>query len=84
MKKNLLVAFAIILTLTFTVMLLTACGKVDPPVDNEIDTSDAVHTVHTYGNWTVTKAPTCAELGRQERTCTECGKKETENLFLKN
>lgn len=80
MKKHLLVAFAIVMTLTFTVMLLTACGKADPPVDNEIDTSDAVHTVHTYGNWTVTKAPTCAELGSQERTCTECGKKETENL----
>ena len=34
------------------------------------------HT-HTWGDWTTTKAATCAETGTQTRTCAGCGQVET-------
>ena len=34
------------------------------------------HT-HTWGNWTITKEPTCAETGTKMHTCTVCGQTET-------
>ena len=37
------------------------------------------HT-HTWGNWTITKEPTCAETGTQTRTCTGCGQVETATI----
>ncbi len=80
MKKNLLITFVLVLVVAFSAILLTACGNADSPSDNEAETPTDVHNEHTYGNWTVTKAPTCAELGSQERTCTVCGEKETQTL----
>ena len=80
MKKHLLVAFAIVMTLTFTVMLLTACGNADLPSANEVETPTDVHNVHTYGDWEVTKTPTCTENGERKRTCTVCGKVDTETM----
>ena len=38
---------------------------------------------HTYGDWTITKEPTCTEEGSQERVCTVCGAKETEVIPAK-
>ena len=35
---------------------------------------------HTWGNWTITKEPTCAETGTQTRTCTGCGQVETATI----
>ena len=32
---------------------------------------------HTWGDWTITKEPTCAETGTQTRTCAGCGQVET-------
>ena len=37
------------------------------------------HT-HTWGDWTITKEPTCAETGTQTRTCTGCGQVETATI----
>lgn len=37
---------------------------------------DGVHT-HTWGAWKTTKAATVQEEGSKQRTCTECGKKQT-------
>ena len=39
------------------------------------------HT-HTYGEWDETRAPTCLELGRRVRACTECGEEEIDFLPL--
>ena len=33
---------------------------------------------HSWGAWIVTKAPTCGEEGVRTRTCSECGKQESE------
>ena len=38
--------------------------------------SDRTH-VHSFGEWTVTKSPTCVEVGEKERICV-CGFKETQ------
>lgn len=33
---------------------------------------------HKYGEWKVTKEPTCVDVGEKQRTCSKCGGKETE------
>ncbi len=35
---------------------------------------------HTYGEWTVTKAPTCLAAGEKTSSCTVCGKEFTEEV----
>ena len=35
---------------------------------------------HTWGEWTVTKEPTCTETGTREHTCTVCGKTVSESI----
>ena len=37
-------------------------------------------TGHAYGDWKVTKAATCTNDGREERTCANCGGKETRTI----
>lgn len=37
-------------------------------------------TGHSYGNWTVTQAPTFTQEGQQEKSCQHCGKTVTEVL----
>ena len=47
----------------------------------ECECGDKVNeAAHTYGEWIETKAPTTSETGIKERTCTECGRKQTEEL----
>ena len=45
----------------------------------EIIDGGSTHT-HTYGDWTVTKQATCKEAGSQQRTCSVCGKVETQEI----
>lgn len=40
----------------------------------------ALCDVHTWGEWTETKAATCTAAGSHEHTCSECGKTESETL----
>ena len=35
---------------------------------------------YTYGDWTVTKNPTCTELGSKERLCAVCGNKVVKEI----
>ena len=35
---------------------------------------------HTYGEWKEVKAATCKEAGKEERTCSVCGEKETQEI----
>ena len=35
---------------------------------------------HTYGSWKVVKSVTCTVDGSKERSCSECGKKETQAI----
>ena len=37
-------------------------------------------TGHKYGEWAVTKEPTCTEDGSQKRSCTVCGNTETQTI----
>ena len=37
-------------------------------------------TGHAYGDWKVTKSATCTNDGREERTCANCGGKETRTI----
>ena len=47
----------------------------------ECECGDKINeAAHTYGEWTETKAPTTSATGLKERTCTECGYKQVEEL----
>lgn len=37
-------------------------------------------TNHTFGSWTTTIQETCGKEGTKERSCSNCGKKETESI----
>lgn len=48
---------------------------------NEEQESDC-SSGHTFGEWTEVTAPTCAKEGVRERSCSVCGKKETEAVAI--
>lgn len=35
---------------------------------------------HTYGEWEITKEPSCTKAGEKQRTCSVCGETETEAI----
>ena len=47
----------------------TRCGEAEPGC-----------TTHTYGDWIITKSPTCIAEGSKKRTCTVCGVEEIETI----
>ena len=47
----------------------TRCGEKEPGC-----------TTHTYGDWVITKSPTCVAEGSKKRTCTVCGVEEIETI----
>jgi|GEM_PF-5775880 len=72
-----------IIFLASSVLLLAACGGKPAPTDSseaeKPTTSQAGDHKHQYGDWTVTKEPTCTEKGQKERTCS-CGDKQTQDV----
>lgn len=44
------------------------CGECGGTKTEEVDPDE-----HTWGEWTVTKQPTCTETGAREHTCSDCG-----------
>lgn len=61
---------SLILVLCMLFFALTSCGTSSTPAE-----AQPPHT-HSFGDWVITKAATCTESGKQERTCS-CGEKET-------
>ncbi len=61
----------------------TNCDAIyaDEALTKEITKEETVvaATGHTYGEWTVTKAPTCTEKGEEKHTC-HCGHSETREV----
>ena len=47
----------------------TRCGEAEPGC-----------TTHTYGDWVITKSPTCIAEGSKKRTCTVCGVEKVETI----
>ena len=47
----------------------TRCGEKEPGCEN-----------HTFGEWVITKSPTCVAEGSKKRTCTVCGVEEVETI----
>ena len=54
---------------------LHKCSCGDSYKDNYTDYAD-----HKYGNWSTTKAATCAAEGQRTRKCSVCGKEETQSI----
>lgn len=75
MSKNkflqLLCVFAMAVSLAIP---FTACGQPDEGGEK------VPCETHTYGEWTESKAPTCAEAGEEVRTCTVCEESETRTI----
>ena len=53
----------------FVNRVCTRCGEKEPGC-----------TTHTYGDWVITKSPTCVAEGSKKRTCTVCGVEEVETI----
>ncbi|MBR2465506.1 MAG: hypothetical protein IKB38_01045 [Clostridia bacterium] len=66
MKRNLL----FVLLLTLSAILLFSCGE-----------ETAAPKEHSYGEWKITKAPSCTDAGERSKTCSECGEVITEALL---
>ena len=47
--------------------------------NNSSSTSNQQQHVHTYGNWVITKDPTCIETGIQTQSCS-CGDTKSQNI----
>ena len=47
----------------------TRCGEKEPGCEN-----------HAFGDWVITKSPTCVAEGSKKRTCTVCGVEEIETI----
>ena len=56
--------------------------KWDNDCDSTCNVCEEKRTVpdHVYGDWVVVEKPNASSTGKQERTCTVCGYKETEEL----
>lgn len=53
--------------------------KTEPAKPSSGSSGGYSHT-HTWGDWTTTKAATCAETGTRTRTCAGCGQVETATI----
>ena len=72
-KQNVKALVALMIFVVLAIVTLVSCGET-APVQTE--------HVHEFGEWTVTKNPTCAEPGEQERLCS-CGEKQTQAIPIK-
>ena len=57
------------------VITVTAVNGVSAQVSVKVSEKE-----HSWGEWKVTKAPTCTEAGTEERECSVCGEKETRTV----
>ena len=56
-------------------------GSTQKPSEEETTTSSQqAACTHSYGEWKVTTAATCAKEGAKQRTCTKCSHKETSTV----
>jgi len=84
MKKTVKTAILICVLLLICVLGLSACdGVPQEPLDSNgtdasTESNAQIHS-HTFGEWSIVKAPTCAEKGEQARVC-GCGEKETSEI----
>ncbi len=60
-----------------TIFAMSGCGEEDNPPASSSSTQESHQ--HTYGEWNVTKQPTCTEKGSQEKACS-CGDKVDEEI----
>ena len=57
----------------------TSLTPVSSSHEDDHSSSSSVHT-HSFGEWQVTKEPTCEEEGIEVRTCSECGEQEIRKI----
>lgn len=58
----------------------TALPKSETKSSQTSTATSAPEHQHTYGDWNVTKQPTCEADGVETRTCTSCGATETRSI----
>ena len=63
-QKQVLQLFVVTVVLLTLTLIMSSCS---------------IAHVHSFGEWTITKAPSCSEDGEQERYCS-CGEKQTQTL----
>ena len=70
---------ALLLALIMCSGMLPASALAAGNLGNEPAVSQLAHK-HSWGKWTVTKKATCTEKGERKRTCSVCGKTETQEI----
>ncbi|MGM9666325.1 MAG: leucine-rich repeat domain-containing protein [Eubacteriales bacterium] len=89
MRKKIALFLASLLCAIACIFALTGCndttdntGSSDTGTSTDTAT-DAAHTEHTYGEWTVIKDATCKDVGTKIHTCTVCNHTEIEEIAIK-
>ena len=71
--KKLLCIFVLLFT---AILLLSSCDGLNLPIlDNGDNSNDSTH-VHEFGDWCLTKSPSCVNEGQETRYCS-CGESQT-------
>ncbi len=83
--------FKKILVMLLCLVMVLTCVACSDSKKNDDDDDESESTLnqgdpncqHVYGEWTITKEPTCILSGSQKHTCTLCNKEEVETLNYK-
>ncbi|MBP3495619.1 MAG: hypothetical protein J6K52_05360 [Clostridia bacterium] len=80
MKKRLMLILLAVLSLCLAFSMVSCGDEEGSDGDVELDENGFCVGEHVYGEWTVTKNPTCQGDGEEARICKNCPKKETRDI----
>lgn len=66
----------------FSLTVESATDGNDSEVPYTVSSPLKLKCSHRYGDWTVTQQPTCQVAGKKERTCVDCGAKDTATIAV--
>ena len=85
-------SWIVVVLMLASILVFSACDKNEnPPIPNETangtsadiatgtETTETEAHIHAFGEWFTITDATCADVGKQERTCA-CGEKESQSI----
>ncbi|MGN0572104.1 MAG: cohesin domain-containing protein [Candidatus Fimenecus sp.] len=66
----------------FSLTVEKATGDDDGDIAVSVGSAVTLKCKHRYGDWVVTQQPTCHSVGTKERTCSDCGAKESATVAM--
>ncbi len=80
MKKRLMLILLAVLSLCLAFSMVSCGDEENPDGDVELDENGFCVGEHDFGEWTVTKNPTCQGNGEEAKICKNCPMKETREI----